>query len=223
MKDYYAERLSTERLKKCYDIAPPRIRQYLRAETDFVLSRLCPGDLVLDLGCGYGRIIPQLAAKAKLVVGIDTSRSSLLLGKKYLHGIPNCFLLGMNAVRMGFFEGAFDAVVCIQNGISAFHVSPFRLLRESLRVTRDNGIVLFSSYSDRFWEYRLEWFRRQAEEGLIGEIDFKKTGHGVIVCKDGFKATTFTPSQFRSLASKFKGSVEVVEVDESALFCVIIK
>jgi 2-polyprenyl-6-hydroxyphenyl methylase/3-demethylubiquinone-9 3-methyltransferase len=223
MKYYYAQKLSAERLKMCYDIAPPRIKQYLRAEADFVLSRILPDGLVLDLGCGYGRIIPQLARKAKFVVGIDTSYSSLLMGREYLAGIPNFLLLEMNAAQTTFFDEVFDAVVCIQNGISAFHVSPLRLLWESLRITRDDGIILFSSYSDKFWEYRLEWFRKQAEEGLIGEIDLEKTGRGVIVCKDGFKASTFTPAHFLSLTSKFKVSVEIVEVDESALFCVVTK
>jgi hypothetical protein len=31
-QEYYSEKLSAERLKKCYDIAPSRVRQYLDAE-----------------------------------------------------------------------------------------------------------------------------------------------------------------------------------------------
>ncbi|MGD2109726.1 MAG: hypothetical protein PVI86_10070, partial [Phycisphaerae bacterium] len=39
---YYAERLSAERLKRCYDIAPPRIQQYLDAEIRHVLGKVRP-------------------------------------------------------------------------------------------------------------------------------------------------------------------------------------
>ena len=51
---YYSDNLAAERLKRCYDIAPPRVRQYLQAELDFVLDRVRPGDVILDLGRGYG-------------------------------------------------------------------------------------------------------------------------------------------------------------------------
>jgi SAM-dependent methyltransferase len=218
---YYDEKLNAERLRRCYEIAPPRVQQYLRAEIDFVLKRIRPGDKVLDLGCGYGRIVPLLAEKAQSVVGVDISPSSLTLGKLLLKGIPNCRLLRMDATALGFPDGSFEVVLCVQNGISAFKVDPARLLREAVRAARKKGTILFSSYSDKFWEHRLEWFRRQAEEGLIGEIDEERTGNGVIVCKDGFRATTYTPDQFIALARECGVGAEIFEVDDSSIFCVI--
>jgi len=82
--------------------------------------------------------------------------------------------------------------------------------------------VLFSSYSDRFWEERLKWFEIQAEHGLIGEIDHHLTGHGVIVCKDGFRATTMNAESFRSLAAFLKLTPTIIEVDGSSLFCEVV-
>lgn len=222
MSKYYVDELSADRLKRCYDIAPPRVKQYLEAEVDYVLSRIHPGDKVLELGCGYGRILAQLAQKAGLVVGIDISLSSLLLGQKMLTPLSNCILLGMDATRLAFPDKLFDAVVCIQNGISAFHVDPRDLVGESIRVARPEGIILFSSYSERFWQARLEWFRLQAEAGLLGEIDYEKTRDGVIVCKDGFTATTVNPNQFRAFAKGFNVVTKIIEVDESSLFCEMI-
>ena len=78
---YYSDKLSAERLQRVYEIAPPRIRQYFKAEINHVVQRISPGDIVLDLGCGFGRIIPDLINKAGLVIGIDTSLPSLKLGK----------------------------------------------------------------------------------------------------------------------------------------------
>lgn len=222
-RSYYAEKLSGERLQRCYEVAPPRVQQYLRAEIGFVLEHIRPGDRVLDLGCGYGRIIPRLTGKARSVVGVDISPSSLALGRRLLKGIPNCRLLRMDAAALDFPDGSFEVVLCVQNGISAFKVDSARLIREAARVTRKNGTILFSSYSEKFWEPRLEWFRRQAKEGLIGEIDDERTGKGVIVCKDGFRATTYTPDQFIALARECEVHAEIVEVDNSSIFCVIRK
>jgi 2-polyprenyl-6-hydroxyphenyl methylase/3-demethylubiquinone-9 3-methyltransferase len=222
MKGYYEQKLSARRLKKVYEIARPRVLQYFSAELSHVLEKIKPGHKVLDLGCGFGRILPELAQKAGSVIGIDNSEASLLLAQETTAGISNCLLAAMDAVQMGFIKNTFDVVTCIQNGISAFHVDQKQLLKESIRVTKPGGIILFSSYSDKFWNHRLEWFQMQADAGLLGEIDYEKTGSGVIICKDGFKATTVTPDRFLALTSDLRVEVDIVEVDESSLFCEII-
>jgi len=218
VKSYYANKLSAERLRQCYEIAPRRVKQYLEAEIRYVGDKILPSDTVLELGCGYGRVLEKLSLKAKMVVGLDNSHSSLELAKKLLRGIPNCHLFQMNALALGFQDRIFEVVICIQNGISAFKVNQRDLIGESIRVTKAGGTILFSSYSDKFWKDRLEWFRLQAEKGLIGEIDWKATRNGVIVCKDGFKATTVSPSEFVSLASQFGIKPKIEEVDDSSLF-----
>ncbi|MDH5715426.1 MAG: class I SAM-dependent methyltransferase [Candidatus Aminicenantes bacterium] len=221
MSSYYSDRLSANRLKQCYDIAPPRVQQYLEAEVNHIVQKIRPGDMVLELGCGYGRILPRLAQKAALVIGIDLSLGSLMLGREMLSGIPNTLLLNMDAVQLAFRDRVFDRVACIQNGISAFRVNQKDLIRESIRVTKPGGTLLFSTYSDKFWKYRLEWFQLQSEAGLLGEIVWENTHDGVIVCKDGFKATTVRPEELLSLTAEFDVDTQIIEVDESSLFCEI--
>ncbi len=219
MPGYYADKLSTQRLKRCYELAPPRVRQYLEAEIRFVLDRIKPSDAVLELGCGYGRVLERLTGAAETVVGIDTSLASLRLAGNLLKGPRPCHLLAANAAALGFADGVFDVVVCIQNGISAFGVHPLALIRESVRVTGPGGVILLSSYSERFWDHRLEWFELQAAEGLLGTIDHERTGNGLIVCEDGFRATTVTPGEFRTLAGSVGIEPVITEVDGSSLFC----
>ena len=221
MQGYYSQKLSAERLRLCYEIAPPRVKQYLEAEIEFVLDKIKPHDLVLELGCGYGRVLKKLVAKAKTLVGIDTSGSSLSLAQEIFCKIPRCYLFLMDAVDLGFSDRQFDVVTCIQNVISAFNVDQKKLIEEAIRVTRSGGKILFSSYSERFWEDRLEWFRLQSEHALVGQIDEDATGDGVIVCKDGFRASTVSPKDFVSLTSDFDVDLVTTEVDGSSLFCEI--
>ena len=216
--DLYRETLSGSRLKACYDLAPIRVRRYLEAEVDHVLSRIGPDDRVLDLGCGYGRTVLKFARKARLVVGIDTSMASLRFGWPSLRNLGNISLMQMDASRLSFTDGSFSITACIQNGISVFRTDPRLLIRESLRATRAGGRVLFSTYSPKFWEHRLDWFQKQADAGLIGEIDFERTGDDVIVCKDGFRAGILSPEQWTALISDFNVPSTTVEVDGSSLF-----
>ena len=222
MPGYYTEKLAAERLRTCYDLAPPRTRAYLEAEIEFVLGRTMPSMVALELGCGYGRVLERLLPAVRVAFGIDTSLASLRVALESVRGKRSLRLACMDAVSMGFCDRIFDLTLCIQNGICAFAVDQLQLLREALRVTRSGGLVLFSSYSPQFWEHRLQWFEIQSAHRLIGEVDHQATGNGVIVCKDGFRATTVDRTTFETLAARLGVTPRITEVDSSSLFCEVV-
>jgi SAM-dependent methyltransferase len=218
---YYIEKLGGERLRLVYEIAPPRVRRYLEAEIEFVLGLMRPGESVLELGCGYGRVLARLAERAALAVGIDTAQQSLTLGRQITPRTLPCEFVLMDAVDTAFRDASFDITVCVQNGIAAFAVDQERLIREALRVTRPGGRALFSTYDERFWPERLAWFEAQSRAGLLGPIDHERTGGGVIVCTDGFRAGMLSPDELRGLCRRVGVEPEIVSVDGSSVFCVI--
>jgi ubiquinone/menaquinone biosynthesis C-methylase UbiE len=220
---YYKDKLSAHKLLECYEVAPPRIKQYLEAEIQFVISNIRNKNLVLELGCGYGRVMRAVSPFVSMVVGVDISRASLQLAKSYMKPYRNYKTVQMDASNMALRQRIFDAVFCVQNGISAFGVNRKDLVAEAVRVTKHNGAILFSSYSPKIWQERLDWFRRQSQLGLLGEIDEEKTHQGTIVCKDGFTATTVSGDQFTELFNEIGSEASIVEVDESSVFCKVMK
>ena len=223
MTDYYAKRLAGRRLQRCYELASDRVRRYLDSEIGHVCSFIEPHHAVLELGCGYGRVALRLAEHAKAVTGIDVATESLELAAELGESFDNLTFEYMDALDMTFPDGAFDIVVCIQNGICAFGVDQAALLHESLRVTRPGGLLMLSSYSDTFWPHRLAWFEAQSREGLLGPIDYDATGDGVIVCTDGFRSGRLTPEQFESLCATVGVTSTIREIDHSSVFCKIVK
>ena len=219
---YYSARLAAERLQRCYDLATPAVRRFLDVESEYVRRRIEPGTRVLELGCGYGRVLEDLGVpRDGHLVGIDISLASLRLARSFLERAAAASLVQMDGVVLAFADGTFDVVCCIQNGISAFHVDQRELVREAVRVTRPGGTVLFSSCADEFWPERLAWFRIQADHGLVGEIDEEATGQGEIVCKDGFTATTVLPADFAALTADLSGVVTIETVAGCSVFCEI--
>lgn len=221
MEGYYVEKLSGVRLRQCYEIASPRVKQYFEAEIQFVIRHLERNDSVLELGCGYGRVTFRLSEAAKRVVGIDTAAESLKLTSQLSGSSPECEFLEMDALELAFDDEEFDKVVCVQNGICAFGADRELLLRQALRVTRPGGRIYFSTYSEGFWEDRLQWFEAQAAAGLLGEIDYTRTGNGEIVCKDGFRSGLVSPEEFSSFGAELGLDMKVTEVDGSSVFCEI--
>jgi 2-polyprenyl-6-hydroxyphenyl methylase/3-demethylubiquinone-9 3-methyltransferase len=222
-ENYYAEKLNAGKLYKVYQTAIPRVRQYLDAEIDFVRKGLKGDERILELGAGYGRIMKELAPFAGSIVGIDIAEESIELGKEYLKDCPNTELYVMDAHELNL-GGDFDVVLCLQNGLSAIKGgSPETLLANTLKLVKNGGRAYYSTYSPKFWEYRVAWFKEQADKDLLGELDMEKTKNGEIVCKDGFRATTFTGSELENLGKASGCKWQIVEVDESSIFLVIQK
>jgi len=223
MSGYYSKHLSGARLQKVYDLASPRIRQYLRAEIDHVLEAVSGMNLVLELGCGYGRVMKEVAPHVRRVVGADVSGSSLRYAVKFLDDVSNCDLVCTDASRTGLRANSFDPVICIQNGISAFGVGHSTLVAEAVRLARPGGRVLFSSYSPGIWEARLDWFRAQSAAGLVGELDETRCRAGTIICKDGFQSSFVSGDEFSCLFRSIDQPPRIREIDGSSIFAEISK
>ena len=217
---YYGQKLAAERLLRCYELATPRVRRYLEAEVAFLRGLIPPRGTVLELGCGYGRVLRAIGHDGRRIVGVDTAVGSLEMGVGYTAGVPGCALVAADASVLPFGDGLFDSVVCVQNGMSAFGVDRPGLVREAMRVAVTDGRAIFSSYSERFWDDRLEWFCIQSAHGLVGEIDEAQTGDGVIVCRDGFRAETIGAGEFEAIGRELGLETTITECDASSLFCV---
>lgn len=221
MGNYYAESLNSQKLFQVYNTAIPRIRQYFEAEIDFVRQQLTGRERVLEVGAGYGRIVRALAPSCASILGMDISPDSVILGKEYLKDFPNADMVEMDVHHMHF-DQSFDVTLCLQNALSAMRADD-QVIQNILGLLSPGGTAFFSTYSANFWAWRIAWFQEQADKGLLGELDLEKTKDGVIVCKDGFRATTQTPEEYEAIGRASGLPYEVTEVDGSSLFLVIRK
>lgn len=220
--NYYKDQLHSEKLCGVYDTSILRVRQYLEAEIEFVIKRLKGTESILELGAGYGRIIKELSSYAGEIVGIDISESTVSYGRKYLGKIENARLEAMDAYTLHYSE-KFDIALCLQNGLSAIRGNRRKLVDVTIKAIKKDGTAYFSTYSDKFWDHRLAWFIEQSEKGLIGQIDFEKTGSGIISCYDGFKAYTLSKKELSDIGEETGYEYDIKEVDDSSLFLIITK
>ena len=103
------------------------------------------GDRVLEVGCGTGVVLRDLAALAGrrgAVVGVDPSRVILKTARRLCRPVPGGARIALRAgdgARLPFAAGRFDAALAVT---VILHVAePLRVVREMARVTRRGGRV----------------------------------------------------------------------------------
>jgi ubiquinone/menaquinone biosynthesis C-methylase UbiE len=82
-------------------------------------------DNVIDIGCGDGVLVRQLAVHAKHVIGIDMDGNSILEARR-LTSAPNANFIHGDALTYPFGDGTFDAVF----SVAAIH---HMVMREAIR------------------------------------------------------------------------------------------
>lgn len=128
-------------------------------------SRPQPGEIALDVACGPGTLVLELARTVRFARGIDVTHAMLMQARHFQHerNIANAFFDQGEAERLPYADRTFDLVACQ----FAFHhiTKPEAALKEIVRVTRAEGRILLADTlgpeSDEKWElhHRVECIR----------------------------------------------------------------
>jgi SAM-dependent methyltransferase len=107
------------------------------------LMALAQDDLVLDLGCGWGRHLRLLSAAGHRVVGLDLSHA-LLRQVPPAHDARSPALVAGDMRRLPFHDAAFDAVINLATSLGLFldDGDAMAALAEARRVLRPGGRLL---------------------------------------------------------------------------------
>jgi cyclopropane fatty-acyl-phospholipid synthase-like methyltransferase len=122
------------------------------AHTDLFadLAQLCPGQRVLDIGCGLGAPAARMARRhGCAITGINISREQVRQGREMLarEGMSDRVAIELGDARsLPFGELSFDAIVCLEvaGDICVTGADKRRLVTQMFRVLRPGGLVGFS-------------------------------------------------------------------------------
>jgi ubiquinone/menaquinone biosynthesis C-methylase UbiE len=177
--------------------APQEIDEFISEEEDFVRRAAWKGK-VLEVGCGYGRLIKIISQKAKHVVGIDFSYAQLNKARIFLKGLSNVSLLHMDAHKLRFTEGEFDFVVCLNASLGNMPGVEVEVIREMKRVVRVGGEITVTVLAENSKPAQIANYTRLGLK--IAEI-----GKNFIITEEGLYSRRFSENDLVKLFTEVGG------------------
>jgi len=190
-----------------------KTRSYVWEELRYLTQLCIPGEKILDLGCGNGRLLELLKDFNIDYIGIDDSEKLIEVAKQRY---PDKRFQKANALSLPFPNNYFDKIF----SIAVFHHIPsekFRLkfLKEGKRVLKPKGLFIltvWNLFQKKFLKYHLKFFFLK----VIGKskLDFKdifypwKSPSGEIIVQRYFHC--FTKKELKGLAEKVGFQVKEV-------------
>lgn len=116
-----------------------------KKDADMLRRLITPNDVILDIGCGVGRIEKYLATDCKEIYGTDVSRRMLKFARKRLDGLGNVKLYRGNGRDLAvFMDGKFDFVFSMFLLQHLEKEDAVYYLLEAHRVLKTGGTLFFN-------------------------------------------------------------------------------
>jgi SAM-dependent methyltransferase len=113
-----------------------------------LLDAAIPGDAqIVDIGCGTGQMCLYLAHADRLVVGVDLTRASLLLGSAAAarFGLDRVLFVETDLRQPGLAAGAFDVVY--SSGVLHHTPNPRHSFAQLVKLARRGGMIIVGVYN----------------------------------------------------------------------------
>lgn len=127
---------------------------HARRVTVFEALQVTPGQAVLDLGCGGGHLVRELAravGDGGRAVGLDASADQVETARTLCSDLPAAELVEGDATDLVFDDASFDALGCIQT--LEYIADPDRALAEARRVLKPAAKAAFVSVCWDHWRF----------------------------------------------------------------------
>lgn len=161
---------------------------------------------LLEIGCGPGVDLVQLAAAGARVTAIDLTPEAVSLARQHLavRGLT-ATVLEANAEQLPFEEGTFDVVY--SHGVLHHTVDTQRALHEVRRVLRPDGQAVIMLYHRHSWFWWLSKISRTPVEHAEADAPIVRTYsiNDVRRLFGAFRTVRVTSERFPARTRKFRG------------------
>jgi 2-polyprenyl-6-hydroxyphenyl methylase/3-demethylubiquinone-9 3-methyltransferase len=193
----------------------PEIKEYLLLEEKQILSCINSQDAVLNVGCGYGRILNLLKTNCVKIIGIDISEDCVKKCKKKFKNSRNTSVSKIDISNTNFESNYFDKIILDFNFLGNISKSQReKSLEEIRRILKPKGKILGSVYSEKSLEQQLRLYENLG----FNIFSFNKNYVNYKVGRSIFKIKRFEKTEIKNLLEKFFKNVKLFNLTKFVYF-----
>ena len=207
----------------------PMLRDYEEAEIESIKAIKNPKEKTfVDVGAGYGRVLPVLSRLAKNVIAIEIDQNMFGDLEQKVSSLSNIQIVKGDANNLAELVSDQDltqpVLLCLQNSIGTWIGDYKTMLAQMRKIAQSHGgeAVLSSFRQEAFAEFAIPMYTSAAK--LVGEPDIEKcdVAKGLFVSKTGYTSRWWTKEE-REEMKQILGGHLVQEISEERYFIFHIK
>jgi SAM-dependent methyltransferase len=132
----------------------------------------------LDLGCGTGRLSPQLANSSSIVIGLDRSNELLRIAASEQNHLPNVIFLNgdFRNVDSLFSPNSFDLIIRAYTSLGYFpYAVELEILRKCHPIASRHAMIVLDTFNSAFFRSRSTVERKTAIESNASSLTLTET------------------------------------------------
>jgi len=170
---------------------PAPIQEFLDEELRFLKNHIQDHRDILEIGCGYGRLIKELAPKARAIAGVDYSHTLLEKARQELRNHHNVALYLQHAEEF-MPKSKFDYVICMDATFGNMPGIEQQVLHNMYDACKSSGEVILSVFSEQARDAQIANYKRI---GLTGITDLGNA----ITTAEGMYSRRFSKKELTEL------------------------
>jgi len=199
--------------------APEAYKEWFQGEKEFFKRVIKKDSTVLEVGCGDGRSLKDILPITENLTGLDHDDLAISQAKDIFKNYPKVKIIKGEATNLPFEDKSFDYTTCIGT-FANLADKKFQVLEEMKRVTKNNGKIVISVYSEKALPTRKKIYKRL--NSPILEIK----DNGTVIFDESIGdniSEQFSREQLREIFKKAKLKVEEINEVGMAYICLLSK
>lgn len=184
---------------------------WLSQERDFLEKYIARNSKVLEIGCGAGRSLEDLANITPNLTGIDYDPQAIELAREKLKDKPSIRLAVADGINLPLESETFDYALCLTT-VANFGDKKYKVFEEMKRVLTPEGKILISCFGEDALQTRLKIY---VGIGNLSIKEVKPNGTVVFNGKEDFTSEQFSKQDLYKLASDT--NLKIIEIKPAGI------